>query len=130
MQADAGKDKSRRMGSTLSELSFAGNVARVPAEDSGGAAEAESRDEEGVRRVDFKRFSFPHSAQHTHPHLQKVAEEANGQLMDEMTRVPTGQIAAAGAESVSSVIPGLEGMSGTQMIHAVLADMHDGEAAP
>lgn len=122
--------KGEAFGSAVGELSFAGDVSTVPRESSGGSAEVAAREEEVRGRV--KSFSFPHAAQpHPHgqaPHLQKVAEEANGQLMDEMTRVPTAP-GFGGAASVSSVIPGLENMSGTQMIHAVLADKERADTA-
>lgn len=135
--AQAGDDpmalnKAEAFGSADKELSFAGDVSTVQQASSGGSAEVALREEEVRGRVNFKSFSFSHPPQpHPHgqaPHLQKVAEEANGQLMDEMTRVPTTQL-HGGATSVSSVIPGLENMSGTLMIHAILADKERGDAA-
>lgn len=101
----------------VGELSFAEDVRKVDeASDGGGAREAEVRG-----RVNFRTFSFPHAHKlKDHPHLHKVAEEANGQLMAEMTRAPAG---APGPPSVSTMVQGLESMSGTQMIHTVLAEM-------
>eukprot|EP00892_Ulva_mutabilis_P003592 jgi/Ulvmu1/1604/UM111_0033.1 len=103
-------------GSSLGELSFAGEVTKGDRPSSEDPAGAVKHHVDGRHHVNFKTFSFPHAM----PHLHKVAEEANGRLMDEMTRKPP---ASAGVTSASSVVQALDGMSGTEMIYSVLAEM-------